>query len=430
MQRRREIIAVTVSIALGLVIVQLTAPSCTPDRGRAADGAPPAITGARARAVVDGDVRGVGACVPSLADAAERVLPSVVSISTKTIVHVPEGHPFEPSFEPEVHAPSAYGSLRAREVGRPGWGRSGPEGHEATSLGSGVVLSRDGVVVTNDHVVRGADHVEVTLADGRTLEARVVGRDPSSDVAVLRLVRAPDDLVPATLGESRALRLGELVLAVGNPFGVGQTVTFGIVSAKGRADLGIEDYEDFIQTDAAINPGSSGGALVDLQGRLVGLNTAILSRSGGHQGIGFAIPTEMVQPIAEQLLRHGRVVRGWLGISTQEASPALAEALDLSGVRGVVVTDVPDGTPGAAAGLREGDVIVALDGEAITTAGTLRNDIARRGAGARVRLTIVRAGVERTLRATVRERPDDGTHPAPTTTLRRAAPPSSSDLER
>src|SRR5690606_26081824 len=189
-------------------------------------------------------------------------------------------------------------------------------------LGSGVIVSADGIVLTNNHVIDKADEISVTLNDGREFQAELVGTDEPSDVAVIRLKGDVKDLKPLPFGDSGALRLGDVVLAVGNPFGLGQTVTMGIVSAKGRSDTGIVDYADFIQTDAAINPGNSGGALVNMAGELIGINTAILSRSGGYQGVGFAIPSNMAKPISDSLLQHGKVTRGWLGISIQDVDPA------------------------------------------------------------------------------------------------------------
>src|SRR5690606_6115467 len=193
--------------------------------------------------------------------------------------------------------------------------------------GSGVIVSADGTILTNNHVVADAKEIKVTTYDRREFDAKVIGTDPKSDLAVIQIQGAPEGLTPIQFGDSSKLRLGEIVLAIGNPFGVGQTVTMGIVSAKGRADLGIVDYEDFIQTDAAINPGNSGGALINMAGKLVGINTAILSRSGGYQGIGFAIPTNMAMPIMQSLKANGRVVRGWLGVGIQEVDSDLAAAL-------------------------------------------------------------------------------------------------------
>ncbi len=264
----------------------------------------------------------------------DRVLPSVVSISSTRVQRMPQ-HPFFPGFPP------MGGQRELRQEG----------------LGSGVVVG-PGVVVTNNHVVDGADEIRVTTKGKRELVAKVIGTDPKSDLAVLRVEGDTSQLVPIQFGDSSRLRLGDVVLAIGNPFGVGQTVTMGIVSAKGRADVGIEDYEDFIQTDAAINPGNSGGALVDMEGHVIGINTAILSRSGGSVGIGFAIPSNMAKPIVDSLVSQGRVDRGFLGVTIQDIDQDLAQAMGLQTTDGVLIADVqPDG-PGAKAGIQRGDVIL------------------------------------------------------------------------
>jgi len=289
-------------------------------------------------------------------------------------------------------------------------GRTHGRGDEAgDSLGSGVIVSADGLVVTNNHVVEGNRGITVHLSDGRSIEADVVGTDAPSDMALLRLRGSDLNLTPLSYGDSSALRQGDVVLAIGNPFGVGQTVTMGIVSAVGRADMGITEYEDFIQTDAAINPGNSGGALVSSRGELIGINTAILSRTGGSHGIGFAIPSNMVRPIITSLLEHGKVVRGWLGVTIQDVDdmdPALVTAMHLPASRGVVVTDIEAGSPGDVAGMLRGDFIERFDGERLNSTAQLRNLVATRGANAAVRLTIMRAGERRTLNVNLGERPN------------------------
>ena len=249
-----------------------------------------------------------------------------------------------------------------------------------------MIVSSDGRILTNAHVIDNASAIRVTLRDGAEFDARLIGSDPRSDVAVLQLIPAPGAKLPAlkpiTIGDSSKLRLGEVVLAVGNPFGVGQAVTMGIVSAVGRASVGIEQYEDFIQTDAAINPGNSGGALVDMRGHLVGINTAILSRSGGYQGIGFAIPTDMARPIMDMLVKDGRVSRGYLGVQLAPLDQARRDRFGIKAPAGVVVDVVGRGTPAAKAGLVAGDLITAIDGQPVRDLGKLRNLIAIRGAGA------------------------------------------------
>jgi serine protease Do len=318
----------------------------------------------------------------SIADITERVLPSVVNISMTKMskTHGMQGMPFPFFFGP-------------------------PEGTERREqgMGSGVVISKDGYIITNNHVVEDAQEIKVTLYDKREFDADVVGTDPKSDVAVIRLKNVPPDLRAIEVDDSSKLRLGDVVLAIGNPFGVGQTVTMGIVSAKGRSDLGIEDYEDFIQTDAAINPGNSGGALVDMNGKLVGINTAILSRSGGYQGIGFAIPTNMAMPIMDSLRKYGKVSRGWLGVSIQDVDGEIGQAMKLPTARGVLIADVQTGSPAAKAGVLRGDVIEKVQGREVSTTGEFRNAIAAAGAGRTVDLELYRDGKLRTISAALGE---------------------------
>ncbi len=268
--------------------------------------------------------------------------------------------------------------------------RTPPREYVERSLGSGVIVKKDGIVLTNNHVVEGATEIEVVLADKRSFRAKVVGTDDKTDLAVLRLQGDVSSLEPLPIGDSDSLRLGETVLAIGNPFGLGHTVTEGIVSAKGRANIGITDYEDFIQTDAAINPGNSGGALVNLRGELVGINTAILSKTGSYAGIGFAIPSNMARRIMTSILEHGHVTRGWLGVYIQDVTPEMAEALGLDHPTGALVSDVSPNSPAQRAGLQPGDVILALDGKPVDSAGHLRNEVASRGSGAKVDLEVLR----------------------------------------
>jgi len=319
----------------------------------------------------------------SIADIAEKAAPSVVNVaSSKTVKNAAEHNPFldDPFFR------------RFFGPGGGGPGEQPEQKHMEHGLGSGVVVSRDGFVLTNNHVVDGADEIRVTAADKREYAAKVVGTDAKSDVAVLKLSGDLSGLKPIELGDSSRLRLGDVVLAIGNPFGVGQTITMGIVSAKGRANVGIAAYEDFIQTDAAINPGNSGGALVDMEGHLVGINTAILSRSGGNMGIGFAIPTNMAQPIMKSLIDHGKVVRGWLGVGIQDIDQDLATAMKLGQIRGILISEVSDAGPGMKAGLKSGDVVLSLDGAPMNSTGEFRNAIAAKGSGATVKLDLMRDG--------------------------------------
>jgi len=265
--------------------------------------------------------------------------------------------------------------------------------------GSGVILRRDGVVVTNNHVIEGATEAIAQLSDGREFPCRLVGRDTATDLALLQMVGAPPDaLIPATFGDSESVRLGESVLAVGNPFGLSGTVTMGIVSALGRGDVGIVDYEEFIQTDAAINPGNSGGALVNTQGQLIGINTAILSRSGGSQGIGFAIPVHLVRPITDSLLEFGRVDRGWLGVYIAELNPHLAQRLEAPpDSRGVVVRSLVRGGPADMGKILPGDLIQRVEGRVVDSPARLRNAIAHRRAGDSVQVDFLREGQPMTI---------------------------------
>lgn len=327
-----------------------------------------------------------------ISNVAERVVDSVVNISTTQRV---EQGPFD--------ADPFFSDPRSPAFG-------GDDPRRAQSLGSGVIVTADGRVLTNAHVVDKAAEIRVTLPDGQEVTATVIGEDSRSDIAVLQLQPAKGSklpvLRPLPMGDSSKLRLGAVVLAVGNPFGVGQGVTMGIVSAMGRASVGIEEYEDFIQTDAAINPGNSGGALVDLDGNLVGINTAILSRSGGYQGIGFAIPTNMARPIMEMLVKDGRVSRGYLGVQLAPLNQQTKDHFKLDTSSGVVIAGVGDDTPAAKAGLQAGDVVTGIDGTAVRELGKLRNLVAMKGAGKIAELAIVRAGSPQRLAVTLGELPD------------------------
>ena len=299
---------------------------------------------------------------------AAKVTPAVVSLGSTVVVQEPwlpgESLPF--GLFPE--------RPRRRQYGQ----------------GSGVIVSPDGYIITNDHVVAETLEVEVLLADRRQFKGRVVATDPKTDVAVVKIDAQGLPTVP--WGDSSALSVGDFVLAIGNPLGLSQTVTFGIVSAVGRADVGVADYEDFIQTDAPINPGSSGGALVNIQGELIGINTAIASMTGGSVGVGFAIPSNMARAALQSLLKTGRVVRGYLGASTQDVTPLLGKLFRLPDVKGAIITDlIPQGSA-ERAGLRRGDVVVWFDGKEVVDAGRLRNAIAKSAIGSRHRLKIIRDG--------------------------------------
>lgn len=275
-----------------------------------------------------------------------------------------------------------------------------------SSLGSAVIFREDGYLLTNNHVVAGADGILVALQDGREAMAELIGTDPETDLAVLKIDLA--DLPVATLSPAEQLRTGDVVMAIGNPFGLGQTVTMGIISATGRSQLGLNTYEDFIQTDAAINQGNSGGALIDAHGQLIGINTAIFSQSGGSQGIGFAIPAPLAINVMEQIIQQGRVIRGWLGVEVQPLTNELAESFGLVQAEGIVVSGLYRNGPAWTAGLRPGDVILSIDGETVINGRQTMNLVARTQPGQKVALGILREGKSMTFTAEVSMRPGFG----------------------
>ena len=280
-----------------------------------------------------------------------------------------------------------------------------PKERREQGLGSGVIVSSDGHIVTNNHVVEKADDIKVLLPDKRTFKAKVIGSDPKTDVAVIKI--EANNLPVLSWGDSAQLQVGELVLAVGNPFGLNQTVTMGIISAVGRANMGIVDYEDFIQTDAAINPGNSGGALVNLRGELIGINSAIFSRTGGNMGIGFAIPSNMAKTVMNSLIKYGKVVRGWLGVSIQEINPDLAKEFGATDTQGALVADVMEESPAAKAKLQRGDIITAYNGTPIKDPGHLRSMVADTAPDTAVTVTILREKHTKDVKLTVGELPKD-----------------------
>ena len=329
-----------------------------------------------------------GEQLPSLAPMLENVTPAVVNIATKSQVRIRENPLFQdPFFRRFFDIPEQQRQTRP-----------------AQSLGSGVVVdAKAGYVLTNNHVIDKADEITVTLQSGQELTAELVGADPETDIAVLKVKADGVQLMALPFGDSSRLRVGDFVVAVGNPFGLGQTVTSGIVSALGRTGLGIEGYEDFIQTDASINPGNSGGALVNLKGELIGINTAILAPSGGNIGIGFAIPTSMAREVMRQLIQYGEVKRGLLGVSVQELTPALANAFGIDATEGVVIAQITPDSAAEAAGLQVGDVIVAVDGQPVRRAAGIRNRIGLLRVGEKVQLTVLRDGQRQTVTAIIRE---------------------------
>ncbi|HSR07068.1 MAG TPA: Do family serine endopeptidase [Bryobacteraceae bacterium] len=304
---------------------------------------------------------------------AEAALAAVVNISSAKIVRTPDVTPFLWDF---------FGDQFQRDLRQ-------PRERRERSLGSGVLVRPDGYLLTNNHVVSGATEIKVSLSDKRELTARVVGADPKTDIALLKLDGGNFPVL--AFGDSSKVRVGEFALAVGDPFGVGKTVTLGIVSAVGRGNLGIEDYEDFIQTDAAINPGNSGGALIDAHGKLIGINTAIVSGgSGGNQGVGFAVPVNMARQVMDRILKDGRVVRGWLGVSIQPVTQAVARSFGLSKAEGALVGDVTAGSPAEKSGIQRGDIILAMDGEPIAETRTLSFGVAMKSPGTSVMLKVFR----------------------------------------
>jgi len=279
-----------------------------------------------------------------------------------------------------------------------------PRKQRQTSLGSGVIISEQGYILTNNHVIDGSDEILVALHDGRTVEASVVGTDPETDLAILKINQGK--LPSIIMGNSDDLRVGDVVLAIGNPFGVGQTVTQGIVSAKGRSQLGISTFENFIQTDAAINPGNSGGALINAHGALVGINTAIFSRSGGSQGIGFAIPVSLVKSIMQQIIEHGEAIRGWLGIEIQTLTPALAESFGLQGTKGIIIAGILRNGPADRAGLQAGDIVTRIDDTPVLDAKNALNQIAQIMPDKTIPVRGLRNGKEFTINVTISRRPN------------------------
>ncbi len=319
--------------------------------------------------------------------------PSVVNISTMRVIKSREEAPFDLFDDP------FFRRFFGDQFPHP----NVPKEHKEQSLGSGVIVSDDGYIVTNNHVIEKAQEITVLLSNKKDYTAKLIGADPKTDIAVIKIDARGLPALP--WGDSNKLKVGEIVFAIGNPFGLNQTVTMGIISAVGRANVGIADYEDFIQTDAAINPGNSGGAMINARGELIGINTAILSRTGGYQGIGFAVPSSMARQVIDSLVKYKKVVRGWLGVSIQEVTSDLAEEFSVKDLKGALVSGVMKGSPAEKAGIKQGDVILQFNGKTIEDTGHLRNMVSQTPVGSRVKVAILRQKKELEMEVVIAELP-------------------------
>lgn len=328
-----------------------------------------------------------------LSEVADVTKPSVVNISTTTTVTMKD-HPYGDLFNDPF-----FKRFFGDNFDHPGI----PKKFKSSALGSGVIVSKDGYILTNYHVIKDAEEIKVILNDKREFKGKVIGDDPQTDIAVIKV--ESKDLPAIKMGDSDKLKAGDVVLAIGNPFGLNQTVTMGIVSALGRANIGISAYEDYIQTDAAINPGNSGGALVNANGELVGINSAIFSTSGGYMGVGFAIPSDMANTVAQSILKYGKVIRGWLGVSIQNLTPELAQSFGVKAGKGALVTDVMENSPAGKAGLKRGDLIVEFDGKPVEDTTSLRNMVADTAPGKTVPTKVIRQGKMETFTVVIGELP-------------------------
>ncbi|MHB0925431.1 MAG: Do family serine endopeptidase [Gallionellaceae bacterium] len=369
--------AVTVALAL-LFIVQTLKPELLPNAARSG------VVTLQESAPQAADDKNLAM---GLSAAAQKAMPSVVNIFTSTVIKTPL-HPFmeDPRFR------FFFGDPRDMEP------------QSSSSLGSGVIVSPDGYILTNHHVVEAADQIEVALADGRKTRAHVIGSDPETDLAVIK-VELPGSLPAITFGHPERAQVGDMVLAIGNPFGVGQTVTMGIISALKRSHLGLNTFESFIQTDAAINPGNSGGALVDVSGNLIGINSAIYSPNGGSLGIGFAIPASIAKKTMEQIIQSGSVTRGWIGAGVQELTPELAESFKLGSTKGVLITEIIRNSPAEQAGIKTGDILIAIDDQAIDDWNTMLETVANLPPGKVITARLMRNGVATSLPIKIGKRP-------------------------
>ncbi len=342
-----------------------------------------------------------GSIETSFAPVVERALPAVVNISSSKASKVSaQGLPQMDQFFKQFFGQEFEGPDSGRNRGR---GSNTPRKQYERSLGSGVVVRSDGYILTNNHVIDGADDITVTFDNKREMKAKLIGTDSKTDIAVLKVDATNLPTIP--LSDSSQARVGDVVLAMGSPFGLKQTVTMGIVSARGRTGLGIEDYEDFIQTDASINPGNSGGALLNTHGELIGINTAILANNGGNQGVGFAVPANLARSVMTQVMEHGKVVRGYLGLLPQDITPAMAQALHSKQTEGVLVGDVTAGAPAAAAGLQRGDMILDLNGQKVEDSNQLRMRVSLTAPGTTVHMRVLHDGVEKNVAVKLAEMP-------------------------
>jgi serine protease Do len=381
------VLALLVGLAGGAAVVSWTWHGSYPVFG-AGPGASSAAT------APDADVH-VAPFPDSFAPVIRPALPGVVNISSSKVIKRSRNLPIAPFLNDPFFRQffgNQFPQLQA------------PQTEREKSLGSGVIVRPDGIILTNNHVVAGASDIKVYLSDKRELPAKVIGTDPRTDIAVLKIDAT--GLPALKLGDSSKIEVGDVVFAIGDPFGVGETVTMGIVSAKGRSGFGIEHYENFIQTDAAINPGNSGGALINTRGQVIGINTAIITGSGGSNGIGFAIPVNMARNVMDQILEHGKVIRGYLGVVIQQVTPAIAKAFGLPQAEGALVADVSPGGPAAKAGLEKGDVILKLNGQPVSDYHDLSLRIAETPPGSVVHLEIFRNGKTRDVPATLAEFPE------------------------
>ncbi len=384
------------SLIVGLVCAGVLGASLTYSIGRAFDAPPSSLLHPEAQAQIQHATN----LSKAFRLVAKTVQPSVVSVSSVKKMKMTSAPQMSPQIPEEFR--NFFGDDLFRRFESP---QRSPRSFEQKGMGTGFIVSHDGYILTNNHVVADADEVTVTLHDDRQFTAKVVGTDPKSDVAVLKI--EADNLVPSRLGNSDDLQVGDWVLAVGSPFGLTQSVTSGIVSATGRANVGITDYEDFIQTDAAINPGNSGGPLVNMNGEVVGINTAIATRSGGYNGIGFAIPSNMVISIKDAIMANGRVDRGQLGAIIQNLTPELAQSFGFTGQDGVLISDVVEGSAAHKAGLQTGDIVLRFNGKKMTDLHVLRNTVAATAPGREVDMEIFRNGRTKTVIVAIGRLEDD-----------------------